>query len=82
MDRLDDAASRLSGLNRTDMHPRNRQPIGVIAPTDLARLMDFTVGGMATVIERLEKRYVSRRPAGTDRRRLIVEVTETESEKG
>jgi DNA-binding MarR family transcriptional regulator len=79
MDRLDDAASRLYGLNRTDMRALEIvSRVGAIAPTDLARLMDFTTGGVTTVIDRLEKAgYVARRPAGTDRRRLIVEVTDT-----
>jgi len=39
--------------------------------------MGFTTGGITTVIDRLEKAgYVARRPAGADRRRLVVEVTE------
>src|SRR6516165_4274781 len=78
MDRLDDVACRLYGLNRTDMRALEIvSRTGPIAPTDLARLMGFTTGGITTVIDRLENAgYVARRPAGTDRRRLVVEVTE------
>jgi len=78
MDRLDDVASRRYGLNRTDMRALEIvSRVGAIAPTDLARLMDFTTGGITTVIDRLEKAgYVTRRPEGTDRRRLILEPTE------
>jgi len=78
MDRLDDIASRLYGLNRTDMRALEIvSHVGAIAPTDLARLMDFTTGGITTVVDRLERAgYVTRRPAGTDRRRLILEPTE------
>jgi DNA-binding MarR family transcriptional regulator len=55
---------------------------GPIAPTELARLMGFTTGGITTVIDRLEKAgYVARRPVGSDRRRLAVVATEATAEK-
>lgn len=77
-DRLDDVASRLYGLNRTDMRALELvSRSGPIAPTELARLMGFTTGGITTVVDRLEKvGYVVRRPAGGDRRRLVVAATE------
>jgi DNA-binding MarR family transcriptional regulator len=83
IDRLDDGACRLYGLNRTDMRALEIvSRAGPIAPTDLARLMGFTTGGITTVIDRLERAgYVVRRPAGADRRRLVIEVTETTLEK-
>jgi DNA-binding MarR family transcriptional regulator len=82
-DRLDDVASRLYGLNRTDMRALEIiSRAGPIAPGDLARLMDFTTGGITTVIDRLEKAgYVTRRPAGSDRRRLVVQATEATASK-
>jgi DNA-binding MarR family transcriptional regulator len=50
---------------------------GPIAPTELARLLRFTTGGITTVIDRLERAgYVRRRPEPADRRRLIVEPTD------
>jgi DNA-binding MarR family transcriptional regulator len=77
-DRLDDVAARRYGLNRTDM--RALEIIGregPMAPTELARLLGFTTGGVTTVIDRLERAgYVRRRPDQTDRRRLVVEVTD------
>jgi DNA-binding MarR family transcriptional regulator len=83
MDRLDDIAARLYGLNRTDMRALEIVSRGgAIAPTDLAGLMGFTTGGITTVVDRLEKAgYVRRRPAGTDRRRLVVEATDATTEK-
>ena len=49
---------------------------GPIAPTDLARRLGFTTGGVTTVIDRLERvGYVLRRPSTTDRRRLVIEVS-------
>src|SRR5262245_54039118 len=78
MDRLDVFASGLYGLNRTDMRALEIvSRVGAIAPTDLARLMAFTTGGITTVVDRLEKAgYVRRRPSAEDRRRLVVEATE------
>lgn len=82
-DRLDDAASRFYGLNRTDMRALEIvSRSGPIAPTELARLMGFTTGGITTVVDRLEKAgYVARRPSGSDRRRLVVEATDATVEK-
>jgi DNA-binding MarR family transcriptional regulator len=78
IDRLDQAAADRYGLNRTDMRALdiiNRS--GPLAPTDLARLLGFTTGGVTTVLDRLEQAgYIRRRPASGDRRRLLVEVTE------
>jgi DNA-binding MarR family transcriptional regulator len=78
LDHLDEAASELYGLNRTDMRALDivgRE--GPIAPTALAHAMGFTTGGVTTVIDRLEQAgYVRRRPDATDRRRLTIEVTE------
>ena len=55
---------------------------GPIAPTDLARRLGFTTGGITTVIDRLERAgYVIRRPSATDRRRLVVEVSDSTREK-
>lgn len=82
-DRLDDVASRFYGLNRTDMRALEIvSRSGPIAPTELARLMGFTTGGITTVVDRLEKAgYVTRRPAGSDRRRLVVVATDATTDK-
>jgi DNA-binding MarR family transcriptional regulator len=55
---------------------------GPLAPTDLAHRVGFTTGGITTVIDRLERAgYVVRRPDGSDRRRLLIEVTEATGER-
>src|SRR5215470_10569328 len=77
MDRLDQAAADLYGLNRTDMRALEIVGrAGPLTPTDLARLLGFTTGGVTTVLDRLERAgYVRRRADAADRRRLVVEVT-------
>jgi DNA-binding MarR family transcriptional regulator len=77
MDRLDEVGAQLYGLNRTDMRALDIIGRGgPLAPTDLARLLGFTTGGVTTVIDRLERAgYARRRPDNADRRRLVVEVT-------
>ena len=83
MDHLDEAAARHYGLNRTDMRALDivgRE--GPIAPTELARRLGFTTGGITTVIDRLERAgYVLRRPSATDRRRLVIEISDSTREK-
>ena len=78
LDRLDEAAATHYGLNRTDMRALDilgRE--GPLAPTDLARRVGFTTGGITTVVDRLERAgYVVRRPDQSDRRRLLIEVTD------
>ena len=55
---------------------------GPIAPTELARRLGFTTGGVTTVIDRLQQAgYVVRRSSATDRRRLVVEVSDSTREK-
>ena len=83
LDRLDEAAAAQYGLSRTDMRALDilgRE--GPLAPTDLAHRVGFTTGGITTVIDRLERTgYVVRRPDGSDRRRLLIEVTEATGER-
>src|SRR5215470_12526923 len=78
IDRLDQAAADRYGLNRTDMRALDIVGrAGPMAPTNLARLLGFTTGGVTTVLDRLERAgYIRRRPSPGDRRRLEVEVTE------
>jgi DNA-binding MarR family transcriptional regulator len=79
LDHLDEVAAALYGLNRTDMRALDIVGrSGPIAPTALARRLGFTTGGITTVIDRLEKAgYVRRQQNPSDRRRLVVEVTES-----
>jgi DNA-binding MarR family transcriptional regulator len=77
IDRLDQAAADRYGLNRTDM--RGLEIIGregPLAPTQLARRLGLTTGGITTVIDRLERAgYVRRRAHPNDRRRVMLETT-------
>jgi len=79
IDRLDQAAADRYGLNRTDMRALDiAGRVGPLAPTDLARQLGFTTGGVTTVLDRLERAgYIRRRPDPADRRRQVVEATET-----
>lgn len=79
IDRLDQAAADLFGLNRTDMRALDIiSRAGPLAPTALARLLGFTTGGVTTVLDRLERAgYIRRRPDPGDRRRQVVAATET-----
>ena len=78
IDRLDQAAADRYGLNRTDMRALDIVSRATpLAPTDLARMLGLTTGGVTTVLDRLERAgYVRRRPAVGDRRRLVVETTQ------
>ena len=78
IDRLDQAAADRYGLNRTDMRALDIVGrAGPLAPTDLARQLGFTTGGVTTVLDRLERAGdIRRRPGSGDRRRLLIEVTE------
>jgi DNA-binding MarR family transcriptional regulator len=78
VDRLDEVAARIFGLNRTDLRALEIiSRFGRLAPTELARRLGFTTGGVTTVLDRLETAgYVRRQRDQTDRRRLVVEVTD------
>ena len=78
IDRLDQAAADRYGLNRTDMRALDiTGRAGPLAPTELARLLGFTTGGVTTVLDRLERAgYIRRQPDPTDRRRQVVQITE------
>ena len=77
IDRLDQAAAVRYGLNRTDMRALDiLGQAGPLAPTDLARQLGFTTGGVTTVLDRLERAgYIRRRPDPRDRRRQVVQTT-------
>jgi DNA-binding MarR family transcriptional regulator len=83
MDRLDDVAAPLYGLKRTDL--RTLEILGrdgPSQPTELARALGFTTGGVTAVLDRLEHAgYVRRRPDPTDRRRLVIEVTDKTTQR-
>ena len=70
IDRLDQAAADRYGLNRTDMRALDIISwAGPLAPTDLARQLGFTTGGVTTVLDRLERAGYIRRPRRRSLRR-------------
>jgi len=77
IDRLDQLASDRFGVNRTDLRALELlSAAGKLAPTALAAALDFTTGGVTTVIDRLERAgYARRQPDPQDRRKIIVEAT-------
>ena len=83
IDRLDQAAADRYGLNRTDMRALDiTGRVGPLAPTELARLLGFTTGGVTTVLDRLERAgYIRRQPDPADRRRQVVQVTEATADR-
>jgi DNA-binding MarR family transcriptional regulator len=83
IDRLDQAAADCYGLNRADMRCLDiLGRLGPLAPTELARRLGYTTGGITTVIDRLERAgYARRYPDPRDRRRLLVAVTDATRER-
>lgn len=79
VDRLDQAAADRFGLIRTDMRALDIiSSSGPLAPTALAGRLGFTTGGVTSVLDRLERAgYVRRRIDPSDRRRQLIEATET-----
>jgi DNA-binding MarR family transcriptional regulator len=77
IDRLDSLAAERFGLNRTDLRCLDLlRRHATQTPTDLARALGLTTGGMTTVVDRLEHAgYVRRRPDPDDRRRITLEGT-------
>ena len=78
IDRLDQLAAARYGLNRTDMRGLDLiGQAGRLTPTELARRLGLTTGGVTSVIDRLERAgYARRLPDPNDRRRLLVETTD------
>jgi len=79
IDGLDQRAADRFGINRTDLRLidvlRNSGPT---TPTELARAVGLTSGGLSIALDRLERvGYVRRSQHPDDRRRVIVEATET-----
>ena len=83
IDRLDQVAADLYGLNRTDMQALDLiTQLGRVSPTGLARRLGLTTGGTTTVLDRLERAgYIRRLPDPVDRRRLVVEKTDATADR-
>ena len=76
-DKMDDAAARGMGVNRTDA--RALDIVERLGPVTAGRLSidaGLTSGAVTAVIDRLvDKGYVRRVPDPTDRRRVLIEKT-------
>lgn len=77
-DKMDDAAARGMGVNRTDARCLDIvERLGPVAAGRLSRDAGLTSGAVTAVIDRLvEKGYVRRVADPADRRRVLIEQTE------
>ena len=76
-DSSEQVASKVFRLNRTDAQALDViHRTGGISPSELARAIGFTTGGMTTVIDRLERAGYAYRSADVrDRRKVVVQAT-------
>jgi len=81
---LDARAAEYFGVHRTDQQCLDLLASrGPLAPTELARAMSLTSGGMSIALSRLERADLLRRlPNPDDRRGVLVEVTELTRRRG
>lgn len=77
VDRFDEAATRLLGINRTDARCLDvLDQRGPLSAGELARECGLTTGAMTTLLDRMEDLgYLRRAAHPTDRRRVMVELT-------
>jgi DNA-binding MarR family transcriptional regulator len=82
-DKMDEAAARGLGVNRTDARCLDIiERVGPITAGGLAEEAGLTTGAVTTVIDRLvEKGYARRVADPADRRRVMVEITELMEER-
>ena len=78
VDGLDQRAASHFGISRTDLHLIDRlRSEGPQTPSELARSVGLTSGGLSIALERLERiGYIRRSQHPDDRRSVPVEVTE------
>jgi DNA-binding MarR family transcriptional regulator len=77
-DRFEDAASEYFGVNRTAMRCMDvLDRTGRLTAGEIARQTGLTSGAVTALLDRLERAgYVRRLRDATDRRRILVEMTE------
>jgi DNA-binding MarR family transcriptional regulator len=82
-DKMDEAAARGLGVNRTDARCLDIvERFGPIAAGELGREAGLSTGAVTAVIDRLvAKGYLRRVADPTDRRRVLVEITELMEER-
>jgi DNA-binding MarR family transcriptional regulator len=78
VDGLDQRAASHFGISRTDLHLIDRlRSEGPQTPSELARSVGLTSGGLSIALERLERiGYIRRSQHPDDRRSVLVEPTE------
>jgi DNA-binding MarR family transcriptional regulator len=78
VDGLDQRAANRFGISRTDLHLIERlRSGGPQKPSQLARSVRLTSGGLSIALERLERiGYIRRSRHPDDRRSVLVEATE------
>ncbi len=78
VDRFDEVVVGLLGINRTDGRCLDiLDQRGSMTAGELARECGLTTGAMTTLLDRLERLgYLRRVPHPTDRRRVVVEMTD------
>ena len=79
IDGLDQRAADRFGINRTDLQLIDvLRTSGPRTATELAKAVGLTSGGLSIALDRLERvGYVRRYQHPDDRRRVIIEATET-----
>jgi DNA-binding MarR family transcriptional regulator len=84
IDALDARAAQYFGVHRTDQHCLDLLASrGPLSPSDLARAMSLTSGGMSIALGRLERAgFVRRLPNPDDRRSVLVEATDLTRRRG
>ncbi len=78
------AMSRALGLNATDSECLSYLSIngGMATPKELGRYTGLTTGSTTAMLDRLEKvGYISRKPNPKDRRGVLVEISQTYTDK-
>src|SRR6266511_3008142 len=81
---VDDAASQVFGLNRTDLRCMGLLfTRGPLTAGQLAEATDLSPGAMTTVLDRLERAGLAHRLADPDdRRRVLVDITPDARDQG
>jgi DNA-binding MarR family transcriptional regulator len=81
---VDDAASQVFGLNRTDLRCMGLLfTRGPMTAGQLAEATDLSPGAMTTVLDRLERAGLAHRLADPDdRRRVLVDITSDARDQG
>src|SRR6516225_6226789 len=78
IDGLDQRAAEHFGISRTDLRViDNLRSSGPLTPSQLARAVGLTSGGLSIALERLERiGYIRRSRHPQDRRSVVVEATD------